>query len=162
MGIELDQVRDLVEAIIQAAGYEFVDLELKGAGRGRVLRVFVDKEGGITHRDCELISERIGTVLDVEDPIPFSYTLEVSSPGLDRKLTKNSDFTRFRGRQVKIRTRIPLDNQKVFRGRLMGLAGDTLELDLGDGKAMRIRLDVVQEARLEVDWASEFQAERNG
>ena len=162
MGIELDQVRDLVEAIIQAAGYEFVDLELKGAGRGRVLRVFVDKEGGITHRDCELISQRVGTVLDVEDPIPFSYTLEVSSPGLDRKLTKNSDFTRFRGRQVKIRTRIPRDNQKVFRGRLMGLAADSLELDLGGGKVMTIPLDLVREARLEVDWASEFQAERNG
>jgi ribosome maturation factor RimP len=161
MGIELDRVRDLVEEVVEAARYELVDLELKGAGRDRVLRVFVDKEGGISHRDCELISEQIGTILDVEDPIPFSYTLEISSPGLDRKLTKHSDFTRFQGRQVKVRTRVPLDNQKVFRGRLLGLAGEALRLEVEHKGIMEIPREIVREARLEVDWSSEFQAGRD-
>ena len=84
VGVELDRIRKVVEDVVEAEAYELVDLELKGAGKHRVLRIFIDRENGISHEDCKLISEQVGTVLDVEDPIPFAYTLEVSSPGLDR------------------------------------------------------------------------------
>ena len=97
----------------------------------------------------------VGTVLDVEDLIPFSYTLEVSSPGLDRKLVKETDYTRFEGKLAKIQTRIPLQHQKIFRGRLRGLQGGNVLLELPKGDLLEIPLDVIQEARLEFDWAEE-------
>ena len=151
MGVELDRIRKIVEEIVETEGYELVDIELKGAGRQRVLRIFIDKEGGISHRDCELISEQASTVLDVEDLIQFSYTLEVSSPGLDRKLVNKNDFTRFEGHLAKVHTRFPLHNQKVFRGRLRGLQEGVLQLELAKGEMLAIPLDVVREARLELD-----------
>lgn len=140
--------------IVESEGYELVDVELKGAGKHRVLRIFidtVDHDDAISHGDCQLISEQVGTVLDLEDLIPSAYTLEVSSPGLDRKLTRESDFTRFEGRLACIRTRLPLDNQKVFRGRLGGLAGGRIRLSSPRGDVLEIPMDMVDEARLEVD-----------
>src|SRR5207245_3346681 len=109
-----------------------------------------DKLSGISHHDCELVSEQVGTVLDVEDLIPFSYTLEVSSPGLDRKLVKESDYTRFDGKLARVQTRIPLNQQKVFRGRLQGLHNGKVLLELPDGNILEIPLAVIQEARLEL------------
>ena len=156
MGVELEKVRQVVEEVVESEGYEPVEVELKGAGRNWVLRVFIDQDGGISHRDCELISEQVGTVLEVENLIPFSYTLEVSSPGLDRKLVRNDDYKRFEGCLAKIRTRFPLDNQKVFKGRLKGLQGDKVCVELGGGNLVEIPLDVITEARLEVDWAAEI------
>ena len=150
MGVELDRIRELVEQTVESEGYELVDIELKGAGQQRILRIFIDKEGGISHRDCELISEQVGTVLDVEDLIQFSYTLEVSSPGLDRKLVHKTDFTRFSGELARIQTKFLLHNQKVFRGRLRGLRKDVLQLELPDGEMLEIPLDGIREARLEV------------
>jgi ribosome maturation factor RimP len=131
-------------------------MEFKGAGKNSLLRLFIDKPGGISHRDCELVSEQVGTVLDVEDLIPFSYTLEVSSPGLDRKLVKESDYTRFEGKLARIQTRIPLNQQKVFRGRLQGLHDGKVRLELRNGAALDIPLDVIDEARLEIDWTAEM------
>ena len=156
MGVELEKVRQVVEEVVESEGYEPVEVELRGTGRHRVLRVFIDRDGGISHRDCELISEQVGTVLDVENLIPFSYTLEVSSPGLDRKLVRNNDYKRFEGRLAKIRTRLSLDNQKVFKGRLKGLQGNKVWMELGEGNLIEIPLDVIQEARLEVDWTTEM------
>jgi ribosome maturation factor RimP len=155
MGIERGRVRQLVEQVVEGQGYEVVDVEFKGAGKNSVLRIFIDQPSGISHRDCELVSEQVGTVLDVEDLIPFSYTLEVSSPGLDRKLVKESDYTRFDGRLVRIQTRIPLHNQKVFRGILRGFQSGIVRLELPNGQLFEIPADVIQEARLEVDWAAE-------
>src|SRR5712691_1854616 len=154
-GIEWDRVRQLVQGVVQSQGYEVVDVEFKGAGKSLLLRIFIDKENGISHRDCELISEQVGTVLDVEDLIPSSYTLEVSSPGLDRKLVKESDYTRFDGKLARIQTRIPLNQQKVFRGRLQGLHGGKVRLESPKGDLMEIPLDVIHEKRLEFDWAAE-------
>jgi len=133
-----------------------VDAEFKGTGNSSLLRVFIDKPAGISHRDCELVSEQVGTVLDVEDLIPFSYTLEVSSPGLDRKLVKESDYTRFEGKLARIQTRIPLNQQRVFRGRLQGLHDGKVRLELRSGSTLDIPLDVIDEARLEIDWAAEM------
>ena len=159
VGVDLEQIRQVVEGIVETEAYELVDVELKGSGKHRVLRVFIDKEDGITHGDCQLVSEQVGTVLDVENLIPSAYTLEVSSPGLDRKLVKKSDFTRFEGHLAKIQTKIPLHNQKVFRGRLEGLNDDRIQLASSNGEVVEIPVDVVREARLEVDW--EFEKSRS-
>jgi ribosome maturation factor RimP len=155
MGDERSRVRQLVEQVVQSQGYELVDVELKGAGNNSVLRIFIDTPTGVTHGDCELVSEQVGTVLDVEDVIPFSYTLEVSSPGLDRKLFKEADYVRFAGKLAKIQTRIPLEHQKVFKGRLRGLQEGKVQLELPQGDLLEIPLDVVSEARLEFDWQEE-------
>ena len=155
MGEERSRVRQLVEEVVESQGYELVDVEFKGAGKSSLLRIFIDKPAGISHEDCELVSEQVGTVLDVEDLIPFSYTLEVSSPGLDRKLFKEADYIRFAGKLAKIQTRIPLEHQRVFRGRLRGLQDGKILLELPKGDLLEIPLDVVAEARLEFDWAEE-------
>src|SRR4030095_6280144 len=151
-GVEWERVRRLIEKVVEYQGYELVDAELKGGGKNSVLRICMDKPAGISHHDCELVSEQVGTVLDVEDLIPFSYTLEVSSPGLDRKLVKESDYSRFCGKLARIQTRIPLNQQKVFRGRLQGLHEGKVRLELPKGDVLEIPLDVIDEARMEVDW----------
>jgi ribosome maturation factor RimP len=155
-GIEWGRVRSLIQEVIESQGYELVDVEFKGAGKSSFLRIYIDRPVGISHRDCELVSEQVGTVLDVEDLIPSSYTLEVSSPGLDRKLVKESDYTRFEGKLARIQTRIPLNQQKVFRGRLQGLHDGKVRLELRKGNSLDIPMDVIQEARLEIDWAAEM------
>ena len=159
-GVEWDRLRRLIQDIVEGQGYELVDAEFKGAGKNSILRIFIDEPAGISHRDCELVSEQVGTVLDVEDLIPSSYTLEVSSPGLERKLVKESDYTRFGGKLARIQTRIPLRQQKVFRGRLQGLHVGKVRLELPKGDLLEIPLDVIDEARLEFDWAAE--RERGG
>jgi ribosome maturation factor RimP len=155
MGAERTRLRELVEEVVEGQGYELVDVELKGAGNQSVVRIFIDKPDGVSLKDCELISHQVGTVLDVEDLIPFSYTLEVSSPGLDRKLVKESDYTRFEGKLAKIQTRIPLQHQRVFRGRLRGFQEGKIILELSNGDMLEIPLDVIKESRLEFDWATE-------
>ena len=155
MGVEWDRIRRLIEEVVESQGYELVEAQLKGAGNNSVLRIFIDRPEGISHHDCGLVSEQVGTVLDVEDLIPSSYTLEVSSPGLERKLVKESDYTRFDGKLARIQTRIPLNQQKVFRGRLRGLQNGKVRLELPKGDLLEIPLDVIREARLEFDWAAE-------
>jgi len=160
-GIDWVRARQLIQQVVESQGYELVETEFKGTGKSSLLRVFIDKPAGISHHDCELVSEQVGTVLDVEDLIPSSYTLEVSSPGLDRKLVKESDYTRFEGKLARIQTRIPLNQQKVFRGRLQGLSGGKVRLELQKGNLLDIPLDVIQEARLEIDWAAEVKRKRD-
>src|SRR5207244_11545258 len=120
-----------------------VETQSKGTGKRSLLRFFIDQPACISHHDCELVSEQLGTVLDVEDLIPSSYTLEVSSPGLDRKLVKEGDYARFEGKLARIQTRIPLNQQKVFRGRLQGLSGGKVRLELQKGNLLDIPLDVI-------------------
>jgi len=160
-GVEWDRVRRLIQETVESQGYELVDVEFKGSGKNSILRIFIDQAPGISHRDCELVSEQVGTVLDVEDLIPFSYTLEVSSPGLDRKLVKESDYTRFSGKPARILTRIPLNQQKVFRGRLLGFREGKVQLELSKGGLLEIPLDVIHEARLEFDWEAEMRQGRS-
>ena len=153
MVIELDKVRRIIIEVVESEGFEPVEVELN---RNRVLQVVIDQEGGISHSDCELISKQVGTVLDIENVIPSSYTLEVSSPGLERKLLKESDYKRFEGHLTKIRTRFLLDNEKIFRGKLKGLNGKKVCMELVNGSLLEIPLDIIQEARLEVDWDQEM------
>src|SRR5207249_670976 len=103
MALDIDQVRGIVERVASSQGLEVVDVEFRGGGRARMLRVYIDKPGGVTHEDCANVSNEVGTILDVEDAVPGgSYLLEVSSPGLDRKLVRAGDYQRFIGSLIKV------------------------------------------------------------
>jgi ribosome maturation factor RimP len=135
MAVDLDQVRAVVERVAASHGLEVVELELRGGGKSRMLRVFIDKPDGVTHEDCANLSREVGTILDVEDAIPGgSYLLEVSSPGLDRKLFKAADFERFQGSRVKLTTREPVNGNRHFEGRLERFASGRLILDLAEAR----------------------------
>ena len=119
MAQEIERVREIAERVAASAGLEVVECEMRGAGKARMLRIFIDKPGGVTHEDCANLSREVGTILDVEDVVPGgSYTLEVSSPGLDRKLSRAQDFARFTGSRVKLTTRNPVNGNRHFEGRL--------------------------------------------
>ncbi|MGC2324645.1 MAG: ribosome maturation factor RimP [Terriglobales bacterium] len=139
MAIDLEHVREIAERVTASSGLELVELEFRGAGgKARMLRLFIDKPGGVTHADCEAVSREVGTILDVEDAVPgASYTLEVSSPGLDRKLVRPEDFARFVGSRVKLTTREPIEGNRFFEGRLESFQDATLVLAMSAGKAKR-------------------------
>ncbi len=141
MAIDLEHVREVAQRVTASSGLELVDLEFRGAGgKARMLRLFIDKPGGVTHADCEAVSREVGTILDVEDAVPGgSYTLEVSSPGLDRKLTEPEDFGRFVGSRVKLTTREPIEGNRFFEGRLESFLDGVLVLGLGPGKSKKGR-----------------------
>src|ERR1700736_5419399 len=114
-----DRVRAIAERVAATSGLDGVCIELRGGGKSRMLRVFLDKPAGVTHEDCALFSREFGTILDVEDVIPGeSYVLEVSSPGLDRKLNRAADYERFAGSMVKLMTREAVNGNRHFEGRL--------------------------------------------
>src|SRR5215467_16253119 len=121
MALDVERVRQIADRVAASSGLEVVDVEFLGGGKARMLRVFLDKPAagndpmaGVTHEDCASFSREFGTILDVEDVMPGSYTLEVSSPGMDRKLMKAADFTRFVGNRVKLTTRQPVNNNRHF------------------------------------------------
>ncbi len=129
--MEIEKVREIVERVARDLGLEVVDIEFRGGGKARLLRIYIDKPGGVTHEDCASVSNEAGTILDVEDAIPgASYTLEVSSPGLDRRLSRPADFERFTGSLVKVSTREPHEGNRHFEGRLEYFADGRLTLDL--------------------------------
>ena len=137
MALDVERVREIADRVAASSGLEIVDIEFLGGGKARMLRVFLDKSAagtdplaGVTHEDCAKFSREFGTILDVEDVMPGSYTLEVSSPGLDRKLVKAADFTRFTGSRVKLTTRQPVNNNRHFEGRLERFEDGRLTLDL--------------------------------
>lgn len=129
--IEIEKVREIVERVARDYGLEVVEVEFRGGGKARMLRITIDKPEGVTHDDCSHVSNEVSTILDVEDVVPgASYTLEVSSPGLDRKISKPADFERFTGSLVKVSTREPLDGNRHFEGRLESFADGKLTIDL--------------------------------
>jgi ribosome maturation factor RimP len=149
---DLDRTRGIIEKVVSSEGMELVELELKGNLNNRILRIYIDKPSGITHKDCELVSDQVGTLLEIEDLILGSYTLEVSSPGLTRKLTKDSDFHRFRGRMVKIQTKQPINGTKSFRGILSGLEGELVMVELKKAELVQIPLGTIAKANLDIDF----------
>lgn len=158
MSVE-ERVREIAERTARALGLELVHVETaRGAGRGQtVVRIFVDKPEGVTHEDCAAVSHHVGTILDVEDPLPDSYTLEVSSPGLERGLYKLADYERFAGRQAKLKTdRAVGGNQRNFRGEILGVEGDLVVFDDRTSGEVRIPFDHVAKANLEIDTEAEF------
>jgi ribosome maturation factor RimP len=135
MAFELGSVREVVERVAASSGLEVVEVEMRGAGANRMLRIFIDKPGGVTHEDCAQLSREVGTILDVEDLVPGgSYVLEVSSPGLDRKLSRPADYQRFVGSRVKLTTRNPVNGQRHFVGWLEGFQDGRVTLDLDRGR----------------------------
>jgi len=106
----VSKIEAIAERVAQSEGIEIVEVELKGGGRNKFLRISIDKPEGVTHADCETISHQVGTILDVEDVVPGAYTLEVSSPGVERKLSKYKDFERFTGKKIKTILREPVEN----------------------------------------------------
>src|SRR5581483_11089360 len=125
----------------------------RGAGKSRLLRVYIDKPGGVTHGDCELISERLGGLLDKEDALlDESYTLDVSSPGVERKLIRPRDFERVIGQKIRLTVRDAIEGHTRFEGKLTGFAEGTLEVELAPGHLVRIPLDQVQKANLKFEW----------
>jgi ribosome maturation factor RimP len=132
MVFDIERVREIAAQVGASSGVEVVEVDMRGSGGSRMLRVFIDKPGGVTHEDCANVSRELSTVLDVEDAVPGGpYVLEVSSPGLDRKLSRPADFERFTGSRVKVTTRTPVNGNKHFEGRLQSFQGGRLTLELG-------------------------------
>ena len=142
------QLGDMLEPGITSMGYELVGVEFQTGGKGGgLLRVYIDSEAGITAEDCQKVSYQVSGVLDVEDPIPGHYTLEISSPGLDRLLFRKQDFERFAGQLIKLRTAYPLEGQRKFKGRLLGLQGENVVFEQDDME-ISLPFDQIEQARL--------------
>jgi ribosome maturation factor RimP len=135
MTVDLDHVRAIAERVAAGLGLEVVEVEMRGGGKSRMLRIFIDKPVGVTHDDCANLSREVSTILDVEDAVPGgSYVLEVSSPGLDRKLLRPGDFERFQGSRVKLTTKDPVHGNRHFEGRLEHFTAGRLTLDLAEAR----------------------------
>ncbi|MSM38335.1 MAG: ribosome maturation factor RimP [Geobacter sp.] len=151
-----ERVTALAEPLLASLGLELVELEYKRFGRSMVLRLFIDRPGGVTLDDCASVSRELSQVLDVEDFIREFYTLEVSSPGLDRPLKKESDYLRYTGRLVKLRTfeLLPDDAgnmRKTFVGTLLGLDDGMVRLTLQEGQSASLPLGKIAKANLEFE-----------
>ena len=146
-----EEAQAVVEPILEKEGFELVDLEYHHEKTGWVLRLYADKEGGINIDDCARISKWVGDVLQVKDTIPGAYTLEVSSPGLDRPLKKEKDFMRAIKKTIRVQTSQPVDGRKNFRGTLRAVEGDFIILDCGESALYRIPLNQVAQARLNIE-----------
>lgn len=135
MVAELNKIRDIVGRVAATHGVEVVEVELRGGGKARTLKITIDKPEGVTHEDCANVSREVSTILDVEDAVPgSSYILEVSSPGLDRKLVRSQDYVRFAGSRIKVMTREPIGGNRHFEGRLQSFQDDRLVLEVTSGK----------------------------
>lgn len=150
------RVREIAERAASERGLELVHVEVAGGAHAPIIRVFIDKPEGVTHEDCSEMSRYVGTVLDVEDFIPEAYTLEVSSPGLERGLYSLSDYKRFAGRLAKAKTRGAIAGQRNFRGRLAGVEGEEVLFDDRTSGRVRIPFAEIAKANLEIDVEEEF------
>ena len=166
MAFDQVKLREIAERVAGSSGLEVVEVEVCGAGKHRMLRVFIDRPGnarpgavpaanrpdGVTHEDCSKFSREFGTIIDVEDAVPGgSYVLEVSSPGLDRKLTKAADFERFRGHRVKLTTREPVNDNRHFEGKLDSFENGRLLLDLGAARKKKMRPKEGETPKVEIE-----------
>ena len=148
-----EQIRRILDPILESMGLSLWEMELQKQGPQLLLRIYIDRElGGVTLNDCETVSRDLAAVLDIEDIIPRAYTLEVSSPGLDRTLSKPEHFVRFTGSMVKIKTYQPMNGRKVFRGKLLGLVEGTVTMELEAGTVLEIPMINIAKASLEVEF----------
>src|ERR1700691_2664945 len=162
MAIDVERVREIADRVAASSGLEVVEVEILGGGKARMLRVFLDKASagtdllaGVTHEDCANFSREFGTILDVEDVMPGSYTLEVSSPGLDRKLIKAADFVRFTGSRMKLTTRQPVGNNRNFEGRLESFTDGRLTLNLSVAShKSRKKMGAAAGEKIEIEFAN--------
>ncbi len=145
------RVRDIIEPVINSLDIALDRLALGKSNRGYVLRVFIDKEEGVTIEDCEKVSREIEAILDVEDPVPGKYVLEVSSPGLDRPLKGVADFMKYSGRTARVITKEPIDKQTFFVGKIMRSDDIEIVLLLPKDREVTIPVDIISQAKLEVE-----------
>jgi ribosome maturation factor RimP len=150
--VDLERTKALIQKIVSSEGLDLVELEFKGSLNHRILRIYIDKPQGITHQDCQRVSDQVGTELDIEDLIPGAYTLEVSSPGLMRRLSHKEDFERYRGRLMKLQTREPIGGTRSFRGTLTEFDGQSLTLELKGKQLVEIPFAWVSKASLDIDF----------
>ena len=155
----LEQIRAIAERVAASRGLEVWDLQSRREAPGHVIRVVIDRPGpaatpedSVSIEDCAEVNREMSTILDVEDPLPFAYTLEVSSPGLDRPLRNSGDYRRFSGRLAKLVVREAVDNQKAFEGRLRGVDGEDVLLEALNGRMHRLPLRLISRGRLEVEF----------
>ncbi len=149
-----EHVEKQIEKIVSSEGLELVHIDYHRQGRSYLLRVDIDKEGGVTLDDCETVSQQLSAFLDVEDVVPVEYELQVSSPGLDRKFYKQSDYQKFLGRLVRVKTSKPIRGLHVIVGRLKEYDGETIVVSdpaVKKDPEYRIRVGDVKETRLEVE-----------
>lgn len=144
----MSNIWSLIEPVVEGMGYEVVDIDFRPHPTDGLLRIYIDKSDGVLLEDCELVSKQISSLLDVEDPIPGQFNLEISSPGMDRPLRKIQDFERFSGEKVKIKLSVPtLEGQRNFSGKLMGMQDQEVILEV-DGETHYLPLDSIEKARL--------------
>jgi ribosome maturation factor RimP len=155
----LEQIRAIAERVALSRGLEIWDVSSRREASGHVVRVFIDRPGrsatpeeSVSIEDCEQVNREISTILDVEDPLPFAYTLEVSSPGLDRPLRGADDYRRFEGRLAKVVVKEPVDGQKAFEGRLKGVEEGRVLLEAPNGRMHRLPMELITRGRLEVEF----------
>jgi ribosome maturation factor RimP len=155
-----ERVQAIADRVATDHGVELVHAEVAGPDNKPIVRIFIDKPGGVTHEDCSEVSFHVGTILDVEDFIHASYTLEVSSPGIERGLYKTKDYERFAGSLAKIKTRRPINGQRNFRGRLLGINGDEVLFEDRTSGRVQIAVGSITKANLEMDVEEEFRRAR--
>ena len=147
------QIGEIARRVADSEGLELVEVVVKGGGAQRLVRISIDKPAGVTHADCEAVSQQVGTILDVEDVVPGGrYTLEVSSPGVERKLLKPGDYERFQGKKAKITLRDALSGRRTWEGTLAGLAEGRVTLETAPGSSVQLPLDLIQKANLKFEW----------
>jgi ribosome maturation factor RimP len=148
------KIEEIAQRVTESQGMELVEVQVKGSENGdRLVRISIDKPEGITHADCELVSQHVGTILDVEDVVPGGrYTLEVSSPGVERKLLKPRDYERFQGKKAKVWLRAPIEGQRYWEGTLAGFNDGNVTLEVRPGKIIGFPFEQVEKANLKFEW----------
>lgn len=151
-GLNREAIHEIIERVTAREGLELVHWETVGPRNHFVLRIFIDKPEGVNLGDCERVSNQVGMLFDVEDLIPNQYTLEVSSPGIERGLYKLADYERFSGSRVKLRTAQPINGQRNFKGTLVGVSGDIISLEADAAGRMEIPFEQIAKANIEYDF----------
>src|SRR5215210_1644778 len=155
-----ERVQEIASQVATDQGLELVHAEVAGPEGKPIIRIFIDKPEGVTHEDCSKVSLHLGTVLDVEDFIHSAYTLEVSSPGLERGLYKRQDYERFAGRMAKLKSRVAVNGQRNFRGRILGIEGDEIVFEDKTSGRVTVPFGQIVKANLELDVEEEFRRAR--
>ena len=149
----VERITAVAERAARREGLEVWDVEVAGAGRGRIVRIYIDKPEGVTLDDCELISQQVGTVLDVEDVIPGQhYNLEVSSPGVERRLLKPEHFARFAGQKIRLALREPIENRRRWEGIVRGVEDGVIVVETDGGAMLRLGMQQIDKASLKFEW----------
>jgi ribosome maturation factor RimP len=155
-----ERIREVAAQVAEKNGLEFVHIEEKGLGKSKLLRLFIDRPEGVSVGDCSVVSNQFGDILDAEDLIHAEYTLEVSSPGLERELYSLKDFERFAGSLAKVKTKAPIDGQKNFRGRLLRIEGEEIFFDDRTSGEVSFPYENVAKANLEFDLDAELKSKK--